>query len=165
MSLASPTYRAWSQVKATASPRASADVAVVASGPVVSGGPGSLVGTTTASPLFTVLRNRETEVATASPGEDFSRESLAEFRSLRATWRADAMLDRLGMFLLHTIVGVDGGVRLDSVAENLQGSAGWIAIARLVRAGLLDENGRTLYATPAGRRAAELTRGLVVDEE
>jgi hypothetical protein len=78
----------------------------------------------------------------------------------RDRWRADTMLDPLGMFLLQRIAERDGGVSFGELADNFDGVDGWVIIARLLRAGLLDENGLSVYATSSGRNAAVRTESL-----
>ena len=110
-------------------------------------------------PTFRLLGPEETALG-AVDVERYSRDSLEALLELRRRWRADAMLDPLGMFLLEKIADADAGVLLTQLDAYLDGAPGWVAISRLVRAGLLDENGRSLYATPSGRAAAEQTRAL-----
>lgn len=109
---------------------------------------------------FRVLGQVATEGATSTATQPFTRDSLAELLDIRARWRSAASLDPLGMFILHTVSAAENGIPLADVAENLRGPAGWVAVARLIRAGLLDENGLTIYATPSGRSAAEATQSL-----
>ena len=59
-------------------------------------------------------------------------------------------LNREGVFLLAQVVESGEGVLFDTLVENLAAPHGWIAIGRLMKAGLLDENGRRMYATPSG---------------
>lgn len=70
------------------------------------------------------------------------------------------MLSPIGMFLLQQIADADSGVLLSEVAQNVRSGPAWLALARLLRAGLIDENGRSLYATESGRLAADFTESL-----
>ena len=68
---------------------------------------------------------------------------------------AHAASTELGLFILHKIAEAGEGVPLGEVDANLQGPEGWLAVARLMKAGLVDENGRTLYSTSAGEQVLE----------
>lgn len=121
--------------------------------------------TETAVTPFLGLGRPATQGASRMPHNAFARDSLAELLDLRTRWRASSVFDPLGMFLLQLVADADEGVPLGEVAEHLRGSAGWLALARLIRAGFVDENGLTVYATPSGRRAAEATTTLVVGSD
>lgn len=57
----------------------------------------------------------------------------------------------LGLFILQMASQVDS-LPIAEAADNLATGDGWIAVARLLKAGLLDENGKSLYLTTAGEK-------------
>jgi hypothetical protein len=67
-------------------------------------------------------------------------------------------LARGGAALLARIAAVEDGVPLANLIAELDAEA-WLAIARLVRAGLLDENGLRLYTTESGDRWSARLQG------
>ena len=82
----------------------------------------------------------------AELGDAFGRE-----RSRHERWIA-AALDRDGLFLLSQIAETSEGVTFDALTENLLAPNGWMGIAKLLRSGLIDENGRRVYPTQSGLR-------------
>lgn len=72
---------------------------------------------------------------------------------------ADAMLSTLGLFIGQKIGESAAGVLIDEVVANLDGAGGWLAIARLIKAGLVDEDGRSFYLTPDGEELLSEVQG------
>jgi len=68
-----------------------------------------------------------------------------------------ALSNELGLFILMKVAGEPEGVSLEALSENLEAPEGWLALARLLRADLLNENTRSVYATEL---AANLLAGL-----
>jgi hypothetical protein len=79
------------------------------------------------------------------------RLDLSDYRREEGLAKARSLTE-LGAFLLTKLAAYPEGVAVDELDENLQGS-GWIALARLLRAGLADENDRTVYITDRGEAA------------
>jgi hypothetical protein len=71
-------------------------------------------------------------------------------------------LDSLGSFVLMKVAEGAGRVLVGTLEENLDGAHGWLAVARLINAGLLGENGRSVFVTERGESVA---RQLVQDLE
>jgi len=63
-----------------------------------------------------------------------------------------AGLAEIGLFLLHKVGTAADGIPVDVLADSLEAPSGWLAFARLMRAGLVDENGRCVYITGEGER-------------
>ena len=96
----------------------------------------------------------------AADSESSVEFAARDFRAVLQRWRADAMLDPVGMFLLQKIALEEAGISSSILDLNLSGAQGWLPLARLLRAGLIDENGRIVYATGAGTLAAQFTASL-----
>lgn len=63
---------------------------------------------------------------------------------------AHAAGSELGLFILHKF-GEQQSIPIPEVSSNLNGPDGCLAIARLLKAGLIDEDGVSYYLTPSGR--------------
>jgi hypothetical protein len=101
----------------------------------------------------------EQELAeTKNRADTLERELLLRERE-RQIAAADAVLSTLGLFIAQKIGESDGGVLIDEVAANLDGAEGWLAIARLMKAGLVDENGRSFYLSPEGEHLVKEIQG------
>jgi hypothetical protein len=101
----------------------------------------------------------EQELAeTKNRADTLERELLLRERE-RQIAAADAVLSTLGLFIARKIGESDGGVLIDEVVANLDGAEGWLAIARLMKAGLVDENGRSFYLSPEGEHLVKEIQG------
>lgn len=109
--------------------------------------------------LFRLVGNEATVIQSSDTGPHNPDLPVSPGASVKR-FRADAMLSPVGMFLLQEVAARDGGVPLEELAGYVEAAEVWLIIARLIRAGLLDENGLSVYATQAGRDAAATTLAL-----
>ena len=79
---------------------------------------------------------------------------------------SDALaLTHLGMATLAYIASSPEGVDVDRLVEAIEEPEGWLAVGRLLRAGLIDENGRIVYPTLRGYEAAIEIEAFASSEE
>lgn len=116
---------------------------------------------TSASLVYGAVR-RGDQTGTSDDGEVDRAEARMHLHSLWE-WRNVALGDSLAMFLLDKVV-TSHAVRITQLAEHFEGPEPWLALGRLMRAGLVDENGRSVRATDDGRAAHVRLTGLMLGD-
>jgi hypothetical protein len=96
-------------------------------------------------PDFTVWR----ELSAVQTRARELREQLELRNQVAQLDQAYAGLSREGLFILGTLAENEDGTPLQLLGENLTWS-GWLSVARLLKAGLIDENGETVGVTRTG---------------
>ncbi len=97
------------------------------------------------------------ELASSRARSDELERQVAAHEMDRRLIVANAAVDGIGLFILKKIQEREDGIGLDELSEHLA-PKGWLALARLLKADLLDENDRIVYATASGE---ELTAELL----
>lgn len=85
---------------------------------------------------------------------------LGSIRSQKLTDISDALVDKSAVFILDVLYNKNS-IKLADVERNIDSVRGWMILARLLKAGLIDESGEELYITKAGQEFYEKIRGLV----
>jgi hypothetical protein len=84
---------------------------------------------------------------------------LSTQRSAGELYVAFAGLADLGLFILQKVSAAADGLSVQQFGENAAGWEAWLAMCRLMRAGLVGENGRIFYLTGRGETLLEELTG------
>ena len=79
------------------------------------------------------------------------RRDLALLRNQQELDASHAAGSELALFILHKIAQART-IGISEVASNIEGQEGWLAVARLLKGRMIDEDGSSFSVTPSGRK-------------